>query len=449
MKNIIKCISVLISAVLLISVLPFSVCAAPARLIKLEFSEAENGKIIISMLLPPSDKLTTIDFSLELSSEAAVIESISTENAALKDIIYDFGNLPEYSTEKDIFTYTVSRQADRIAFSGFFLDDFTTEVPLHLCDIILEADRDFTVNDTFRFSCSLTYGESKESESLTYSLLNGDIYNNVPKSAYPSGDADLNGIIDANDARIILRASVGLDSPGLEAAPYADSDCDGKITAADARFALRFSVGLEDTILRSFDITPEEVTSCDEGGRYTFTCSITGISFSMDIANGGHICRGSDCINSIKCEICNEDIIPPVGHSFDANGICTRCLADKSAIDAATDKLANLLEEIRTYDILAEESLQNNKKTDFLCYTQEATKCLLNAATLCEEIPDLKAISEQLMTAYSIRFQAFISVTDENGKILPDTNNCNTILSAVKASEEHIAFASLFIANNE
>ncbi len=56
------------------------------------------------------------------------------------------------------------------------------------------------------------------------------------------GDVDGDGKVTAEDARLILRASVGLEEVLLEAG---DMDGDGKITASDARDVLRDSVGQE------------------------------------------------------------------------------------------------------------------------------------------------------------------------------------------------------------
>lgn len=59
------------------------------------------------------------------------------------------------------------------------------------------------------------------------------------------GDADESGVIDASDARLVLRASVGLEecTPSLQT--RGDVDKDGKLTSADARTVLRVAVGLE------------------------------------------------------------------------------------------------------------------------------------------------------------------------------------------------------------
>ena len=61
----------------------------------------------------------------------------------------------------------------------------------------------------------------------------------------PSGDADMDGVVTAADARLILRLSVAYDD-GLDAEQRKKADFDGKdgVTAADARLALRVSVGL-------------------------------------------------------------------------------------------------------------------------------------------------------------------------------------------------------------
>lgn len=64
------------------------------------------------------------------------------------------------------------------------------------------------------------------------------------------GDVDGNGKVESADARLALRASVGLEkyAKGNAAFTAADADQDGKITSADARLILRASVGLENLI---------------------------------------------------------------------------------------------------------------------------------------------------------------------------------------------------------
>ena len=61
------------------------------------------------------------------------------------------------------------------------------------------------------------------------------------------GDIDTDGRVTASDARLALRAAVGLEKYAAGTALYnaADADRDGRITAADARLLLRTSVGLQ------------------------------------------------------------------------------------------------------------------------------------------------------------------------------------------------------------
>ena len=60
------------------------------------------------------------------------------------------------------------------------------------------------------------------------------------------GDVDRDGKITASDARLALRAAVGLEIFDEETTDIADADRDEKITASDARLILRAAVGLED-----------------------------------------------------------------------------------------------------------------------------------------------------------------------------------------------------------
>ena len=74
------------------------------------------------------------------------------------------------------------------------------------------------------------------------------------------GDADSDGYITTNDARVAFRASVGLEDVPVNV----DVDRDGEITASDARTLLRVSIGLETLYVHSaFDMpeAPDAVSS--------------------------------------------------------------------------------------------------------------------------------------------------------------------------------------------
>lgn len=60
-----------------------------------------------------------------------------------------------------------------------------------------------------------------------------------------NGDVDGNDTVDATDARLALRAAVGLDTLTDELKKAADVDKDGDVDATDARLILRAAVGLE------------------------------------------------------------------------------------------------------------------------------------------------------------------------------------------------------------
>lgn len=81
------------------------------------------------------------------------------------------------------------------------------------------------------------------------------------------GDVDLNGKIEAADARLALRTAVKLETLEGEGFRAADLDGDGSITTADARLILRLSVGLPIEELTQFDKLRK--------GTFCFTAAVT------------------------------------------------------------------------------------------------------------------------------------------------------------------------------
>ena len=69
----------------------------------------------------------------------------------------------------------------------------------------------------------------------------------VSEISFLPGDVDLDGKVTASDARLTLRAAVGLENYAAGSREFlsADVDCDGTITAGDARTILRAAVGIE------------------------------------------------------------------------------------------------------------------------------------------------------------------------------------------------------------
>ena len=127
-----------------------------------------------------------------------------------------------------------------------------------------------TWTDTQRYRTDLIYIENgKLKQKQLSSGTGGDSYfylseNTIP--AYPmhiltfpadadlifepeirTGDVNGDGKIGAEDARLALRAAVGLEKYAASSAEFlaADADHNGEVTTGDARMILRFAVGLE------------------------------------------------------------------------------------------------------------------------------------------------------------------------------------------------------------
>lgn len=169
-------------------------------------------------------------------------------------------------------------------------------------------------------------------------------------AGYTLGDPDNDGKITAGDARLALRASVGLEYLSSYEKGASDIDADGTITAGDARKILRTSVNLETIEKRPIhvyssdcDYSDEKVVkeaSCKEKGKIEMSC-LCGKTKTKSIEKTEHIpgdeyvyTREPTCENSgygyVKCIVCGDSIsgtstfIDKLGHL--GNGeYCERC----------------------------------------------------------------------------------------------------------------------------
>ena len=148
-----------------------------------------------------------------------------------------------------------------------------------------------------------------------------------------SGDVDSDGKTTPADARLTLRASVGLENykPGSAAFTAADADRNGKIESADARLILRASVGLEKLSSAHKWDKGKTIREADCGmpGMCVYTCAVCGEIRSETVpATGKHewndgIALGKstcDKAGSVRyvCKVCGEtklEVIPAAGHS--------------------------------------------------------------------------------------------------------------------------------------
>ncbi len=134
------------------------------------------------------------------------------------------------------------------AFSGVFKDSESAEMKdnfvfalsgVTVSDILAASPEGAYVTDAYGRICP---ADSGISTGLILCFADSGSYETVLP-----GDTDCDGRISAADARIVLRASVGLESFSEGSAKYraADVSADNMLTAADARAVLRASVGLE------------------------------------------------------------------------------------------------------------------------------------------------------------------------------------------------------------
>ncbi len=131
------------------------------------------------------------------------------------------------------------------------------------------------------------------------------------------GDVNLDGSITADDARLILRTAVGLDSITREAIVYGDCDFDSSIGASDARLTLRTAVGLEEKQSYSFEITDNKDASCSEEGFIKAKCAVTDKEVSITVKKLPHTPpENIGCTGKGKCTVCGEEMTAEINHHW-------------------------------------------------------------------------------------------------------------------------------------
>lgn len=141
---------------------------------------------------------------------------------------------------------------------------------------------------------------------------------------------DINGVdgITVTDARAILRAAVLLDEIPTEDLPYADADGSGVIDENDSRLALRASVELEEKTKHSFSVKVEKEASCTEAGSLHGVCSDCGKSLELVIPKKQHQYKVTEktevtCLTDgktvMECTLCGnteETVFSAKGHDW-------------------------------------------------------------------------------------------------------------------------------------
>ncbi len=163
------------------------------------------------------------------------------------------------------------------------------------------------------------------------------------------GDVNSSGKIEAADARLVLRASVGLETFTEEISSLADIDSSNSITAADARMILRMSVGLETLIYKESnpEVSYFEVHFIDVGQA---DCSLVLCDGKSLLIDGGNVAdsslvvsyllkQGISSLDYVICTHAHEDHVGglngplnkfTVNHNIfaPATGATTKCYKD-------------------------------------------------------------------------------------------------------------------------
>ncbi len=162
------------------------------------------------------------------------------------------------------------------------------------------------------------------------------------------GDVSGNGKVEAGDARLALRCSVGLEQLTTLQMKVADMDSNGKLTAADARIILRTSVGLEElsymeneeeTQPEKEETTREEEESTTEKEEEIFS-EIILIDNSLCLIKITGIDKNADKGYTLKTEIRNKS---DKKYTFSAedvsiNGVMCRTDFSEQVTDGKTVK---------------------------------------------------------------------------------------------------------------
>ncbi|MBQ9945443.1 MAG: dockerin type I repeat-containing protein [Clostridia bacterium] len=205
----------------------------------------------------------------------------------------------------------------------------------------------------------------------------------ITASAFMIGDVNDSGGLEAEDARLALRAAVGLQTLSEEAYKAADVDFSGTVDAADARSILRAAVGLEELKnphTHAFNGTVTKQATCTEDGIKTFSCECGEDTYTEVIPKTGHdyvsiktlptctaggytthTCKNcndsykdsavnakghtpgkaADCLNPQKCTACNAVLAAAKGHTPGKAADCTNAQTCSVCSAIIKDKLGH------------------------------------------------------------------------------------------------------------
>lgn len=427
MKNFIKKLVAFITvSVLILTSVGISAFAQDLPLIDVSVKNTSDGKYCVIISINNSSNLQNADISVRFP------ENVTVNTVSLKDTSAD-----KYANgNSSLFLCDYSAFEHEIKYSACFAESLTGDENFSLCKIELTAES-ITDNTVFTVKYTLQTAELTNDSLAVFSFSDGKLKYDESHEYFLVGDVNGDGSVSASDARITLRYSVGLEKVSPDRLPYMNCDGNDSITAADARMVLRTSVGLEDTKIRCYNIVLSEGDTCENAKSYKYTCSLTGTVFTLSSSDTGHIYSRADCYEAEKCVICGKTVSKSKGHNF-KDGFCVNCYASESEITKVKEDLIPVFEEITDFDTLACEAAENGDFSEYLTNTEYATQRIKIALDKCRDINGLKHIAENLQTAYSLRYEAFLKCTDSKGCILANRRTFNTVSAAVYESNKYI-----------
>lgn len=448
MKRLIKNTVAALLCVLLFLFSVINVSASDSHSIKVDIKNTEDAYRITFSVSSPKG-ISSVDMSVTYDSSIFTSAKADTSDTDAGKFTNEFPEIPDEAAEYYIFDYVI--KDGTLHYSGFFTDSFKEDANT-FSFLVLELKKSANaaeLNNNLTVKATISDGTQRVVKTTLYSLLSGDEITSVSSvKEHFMGDIDMDNKVSAADARKILRYSVGLEKISIDAIMYANPDFDNKISASDARNVLRMSVGLEKATAHNFEVTLTESESCEKGGLYRFYCTVTEKSFSLEIKDGGHILSKADCFLPVCCTVCGETIEEAKGHSYNSDGICTICGITKEETEEIREKLLPLFESITFSDSAAYEAAQKSNLKDYFKNITESVFLIKEAIEICGDNPYFINIRTNLETAYTLRYNAFLHCTDEEGKISVTRKNFNYIHSAVNKSNVYIDSAAVTFRNS-
>lgn len=384
--------------------------------------------------------LTELDITVSFDGSILKTDGVSTENTDIADINVDIDSIiPDEAEDSVLFFYDSALSDNGLRIAGYFLEPIEDADSLHIFNLTFSLKEAVSDNCIISISSVMTAGLTS---TQNIKLLVKDNTQRITELQKPRaiGDTNGDGEVTSQDARNLLRCSVGLEDVGISDFPYSDTDYDGELTSSDARFALRAAVGLEDKIYHCFEIKKTDGKSCDEGGEYEYICRITDKRLSFEADCGEHLYNDNDCCNRNICLICGRksDSVA-AGHNYDESGFCTSCFAVKQVFDETKESLFAILDEAAAYDETAQKALSSGDTAKYFNYTLAATSLLKDAGKICEGVTGFEFTAAYVKDAYAVRIKAIFECTDSDGMIEASKANASAVSQAVRLSENYLS----------